>query len=391
MFLGMALAMPLYWLFQWWDRNKPSSDEKPAKQSENEITWATLFSLAIPACFDLAGTALAGVGLLYTTVSVYQLVRCTVIIVTAILRYTVLKHRVATYAWFGLFLNTLAMLLVSSTSFIQIGQDDSINGDPRMGIFFILLSCVVQGAQYVFEERVMSFNNAPPLVVVGMEGVWGSLIMPILIFPAAYWLPGSDNGRIEDSYDSVIQICNNHTLRMLLLAFCAIVFFYNVFCIYVTFLLDSIWHAILDNFRPVSVWTVDLLIYYAFTDGSYGESWGVWSWFELAGMILLFYGTAVYNGSVRLGCFDYTEYEEDLDADVKTLPPFPSAPALSSPYIPHTPRKFKGGTPLLGPTPQKPRQTAGPSSRRPQTPDRFQSLTSSGFQGSRNTHYGSMD
>lgn len=39
----------------------------------------------------------------------------------------------------------------------------------------------------------------------------------------------------------------------MLFAFCVIVFFYNVFCIYVTFLLDSIWHAILDNFRPVRI------------------------------------------------------------------------------------------------------------------------------------------
>lgn len=130
------------------------------------------------------GTALAGVGLLYTTVSVYQvhtsavvvdasdprrlrrsqLVRCTVIIVTAILRYSVLKHRytavpisvptvrcsLATYAWFGLFINTLgkrqgyslvvvpmrnvfvaAMILVSSTSFIQLTADDEAYGDPR--------------------------------------------------------------------------------------------------------------------------------------------------------------------------------------------------------------------------------------------------------------------
>lgn len=105
-----------------------------------------------------------------------------------------------------------------------------------VGIFFILLSCIVQGmnafgagraegpsvcclftlagGQYVFEERVMSFNNAPPMVcfpfrsagsgccagrsqqlragqvVVGMEGVWGSLMMLFVVFPFAYYMPG---------------------------------------------------------------------------------------------------------------------------------------------------------------------------------------------------------
>lgn len=40
----------------------------------------------VPSVFDMVGTALAKVGLLYCTVSVYQLVRCTVIIITALLK-----------------------------------------------------------------------------------------------------------------------------------------------------------------------------------------------------------------------------------------------------------------------------------------------------------------
>lgn len=42
--------------------------------------------MLIPSVFDMVGTALAKVGLLYCTVSVYQLVRCTVIIITALLK-----------------------------------------------------------------------------------------------------------------------------------------------------------------------------------------------------------------------------------------------------------------------------------------------------------------
>lgn len=29
---------------------------------------------------------------------------------------------------------------------------------------------------------------------------------------------------------------------------------YNIFAVYVTHFLSSVWHAILDNFRPISVW-----------------------------------------------------------------------------------------------------------------------------------------
>ena len=36
--------------------------------------------------------------------------------------------------------------------------------------------------------------------------------------------------------------------------------------------------------------------------GGFGEAWTVWSWLELAGMIVLLLGTAVYNGSLKLPC-----------------------------------------------------------------------------------------
>jgi len=373
MFLGMSFAMPLHWIETYYkNRNRSlalnSGEIAPLRKLSEpplptELTWSTYFSLLVPAAFDLVGTALSGVGLMYTTTSVYQLVRCTVIIVTAVLKATMLKHRIAPYAWFGLLINTLAMILVSCSSFIHATSSETTNSNPTIGITFILLSCVVQGAQYVFEERVMSFNNAPPLVVVGMEGVWGSLMIPFIVLPLAYYMPGPDNGCIEDIFDTLIMMQNNEALKWMLLLFCGIVFFYNVFCIYVTYLLDSIWHAILDNFRPVSVWAVDLLLFYVFTEGGFGESWGPWSWIQLAGMIMLFYGTAVYNASVTLPWFDYTEYEEDLGEEDTVLPPFPRAPGLSSPFIAHSPRIFKNGTPILGPTPMRKRQPGSFSSQ----------------------------
>lgn len=45
-----------------------------------------LLWLVIPSIFDLAGTNFAQIGLVFTTVSYFQLLRCTVIIVTAFLK-----------------------------------------------------------------------------------------------------------------------------------------------------------------------------------------------------------------------------------------------------------------------------------------------------------------
>lgn len=38
-----------------------------------------------------------------------------------------------------------------------------------MGVAFILLSCLVQGTQYVFEEKVMAVDGLPPMWLIGLE------------------------------------------------------------------------------------------------------------------------------------------------------------------------------------------------------------------------------
>jgi hypothetical protein len=122
--------------------------------------------------------------------------------------------------------------------------------------------CSTAHSQYIFEEKVMAVDDAPPLVVIGMEGLWGSVIMLMLAAPL-YYLPGRDKGSIEDSFDTLVMIQNSSAIRVMLGAFFVTITTYNIFCIYVTAYLSAIWHAILDNFRPVSG---ELLLHCAFCD-----------------------------------------------------------------------------------------------------------------------------
>jgi hypothetical protein len=38
----------------------------------------------------------------------------------------------------------------------------------------------------------------------------------------------------------------------------------TIVVVFITKLLSSVWHAILDNFRPVAVWAADLALFYWF-------------------------------------------------------------------------------------------------------------------------------
>ena len=96
------------------------------------------------------------------------------------------------------------------------------------------------------------------------------------------------------------MIRNNTLLFHLTVAFVVTVTIYNCMVIYVTKYLSSIWHAILDNFRPITIWSLDLALYYVIVPGQgFGESWlGLGSWLQLFGLLVLFIGTAIYNGTI---------------------------------------------------------------------------------------------
>ncbi|CAN0458320.1 unnamed protein product, partial [Ectocarpus sp. 12 AP-2014] len=123
----------------------------------------------------------------------------------------------------------------------------------------------------------------------------------------------------------------------MLLIFFVTITTYNIFCIYVTAYLSAIWHAILDNFRPVSVWSTDLVIYYMITNGRFGEAWTQYSWLQFSGMMVLFVGTAVYNGSLKLPFLSYQESYAALHE--------PTTPGMSVPPSMATPSLMK--SPLL--------------------------------------------
>lgn len=179
-----------------------------------------------------------------------------------------------------------------------------------------------------------------------LEGVWGTILMPLVVFPWAYILPGSDvDGCFENVVDAYYMVQNSRSIQIILALFTITVFLYNIFCIYVTFLLDSVWHSILDNFRPVSVWGTDLLLFYVFTHHKFGEQWSHGSFLQLFGLILLFVGTAVYNGTIQLPGVNYSD-SEDYEEEIGLLTPGNGKLQNTTPYLNRSPLlNFRSLTP----------------------------------------------
>ena len=150
MFSGMVPAM-LFWYIQQYFLIE--------KKNRDVVEWKTLMILIVPCICDLLCTLLLLVAQLYITASLWQMMRGTVIIITAVLKSRVLHIKLKNHMWVGVFVITIAMVLVASTSFftpptpgaVVVTEDAAAvvvaPKDPRIGILLVVVGCLAQGVQ----------------------------------------------------------------------------------------------------------------------------------------------------------------------------------------------------------------------------------------------------
>ncbi len=283
------------------------------------------------------------------------------IVFVAILKQFVIGDKLKKFQWVGVMWNVVAIVLVGYTALLTMG-DSSIEtnidpkyNDPLFGVALILSGALVQSLQYAFEEKVMSMEmGIPPLLLIGMEGLWGTIVCLFVLYPVCYTMPGADHGSIENPYNTYAMFMNSSEIQVIFLLYFIFIFSYNVLACLVTKMLSAIWHAILDNFRPISVWGTDLFIFYFITP-SFGESLNIYSCVQLLGLFVLLYGTAIYNApnalSVKLtgrpidlfiDCSkEYIEKEDEMEEQLMSGQLVGSAPftANMSPFMKPSPRQ----------------------------------------------------
>ena len=216
MFLAMVIGLPIHWLVIYFNVSFPGYDQFKDENTQDRMALSlasakacsattgeleslcideddddddddipsfatqktpvkTYFILAIPAIFDLTTTALCMIGLVFLDVSIYQLLRGSGIIFTALIRQSVIDQPLYRFQWVGVILNVVSVFLVGSTALLHSSQSKETNTlQVMMAIAMMLLGTLFQSMQFVIEEKFMVQDEAkvPPLLLFGMEGVW---------------------------------------------------------------------------------------------------------------------------------------------------------------------------------------------------------------------------
>lgn len=311
--------------------------QRRREQSQKGTPWSTYLLVAVPSMFDLVATILANIGLQWISASVWQMLRGAMVIFSAILSIVFLNRKFYLFNWVGIAFVMGALCMVGVSCLHQpapASQGEVDSSKMILGVSLVVGAQLVQASQIVCEEFLLKNLDAPPMLIVGMEGFWGTIITSFIFLPLFQHLqvPGFS----EDTVESLYMLAHNPHILMLFLLYMVVILLYNATAMMVTNQFSAVHRTILEVMRTLLIWIVNLFIFYEVSD-KFGEQWTIWSWFELLGFVLLFVGMFIFNEVIELpswlGGSSKRAQEEAIQAhDTKFQMP-PQSPRILSPRM----------------------------------------------------------
>ncbi|KAM3719402.1 Solute carrier family 35 member [Dirofilaria immitis] len=242
----------------------------------------------IPAFCDVVATSIMYIGLNLTQASSFQMLRGSVIIFTGLFSVAFLRLHLQVFHWLGISFVTIGLVIVGISDIIlDKNSKHDINGIIT-GDLLIIIAQIIVAIQMVVEQKFVTEFNAPPLFVVGLEGLFGLTILVFLLFPM-YYIKASTfstnpHHRLEDIFDAFKQVKSNPWIGCALLLTMISIAFFNFAGVSVTKNLSATTRMVLDSIRILFIWVVSIPFF--------GEHFIP---LQLLGFALLILGMFTYN------------------------------------------------------------------------------------------------
>ncbi|XP_030618848.1 solute carrier family 35 member F6 isoform X2 [Delphinapterus leucas] len=162
-----------------------------------------------------------------------------------------------------------------------------------VGDLLIIMAQIIISIQMVLEEKFVYKHSVHPLRAVGTEGLFGFMILFLLLVPM-YYIPagsfsGNPRGTLEDALDAFCQVGRQPLIALALLGNISSIAFFNFAGISVTKELSATTRMVLDSLRTIVIWALSLTL-----------GWEAFHPLQILGFLILLTGTALYNGLHRL-------------------------------------------------------------------------------------------
>jgi len=335
MFIGMLLCLAVYYIEKLVKhiQRKPKDSESinegtpltdaagdgSAAKESSTGGWRMYVICCLPACCDLVATCIMNIGLVLIPASVWQMLRGSMVIFSAIVSMFLLAKRLFLYQWFGIALVVVGEVIVAvacllggkmnkdydKKHFDASSSDSSAktSGEMLLGILLTVGAQIVQASQIVIEEKLMKgMDDLPPSLIVGLEGFWGTIICSLMLVIVGYIPKGSaitEKFR-ENTIETFHVLSISSKMVWLIIFYVAAILAYNLFGMMVTQTFSAVHRTLIEALRTLFIWVANIIIFYSSTsEPNYGKRQGerinAWSALELGGFLVLLVGTFVYN------------------------------------------------------------------------------------------------
>ncbi|KAL7007163.1 hypothetical protein EMMF5_003389 [Cystobasidiomycetes sp. EMM_F5] len=271
------------------DEIVPATQDAPEKASE-QLSGARNALMWLPAIFDICGTTLMNVGLLWVPVSVFQMLRGALVLWVGLFSVLFLHRQLPAAQWCSLVVVMLGVAVVGLSNVVSPkpapeNQPEVDVGKAIIGACLVLFAQVFTASQFVVEEKIMTRYSVPPLQAVGLEGIFGlattAILMPVLYFTIGR---GSGQGGYFDIVTGFHQTFSSPAIWITSLAIACCIAFFNFSGLAVTKSVSATARSLIDTCRTVLIWAVSLFL-----------GWEALAMLQVVGFALLVYGTLLFN------------------------------------------------------------------------------------------------
>lgn len=306
MFIGEALCIFMYmgekmYLKRTYGSVEASPGMKAAKEKGLRTDINPLL-MGIPMLCDSTATALLMVAYINIPASIAQMMGGFVVFVVAILSIIFLGRRFYRHHWLGLLLVFIGIGLVATAALVEKGGSSS-EGNVTLGVILMIFSILVQGTQFIVEEKLLGSYYLSPFKAVGWEGITGCFLWCILLIIFQF-IPCNNeicnNGKVENSKVAFEFIGKSVPLVFFLLGNIIFVAGMNGLGMIVTKYASAATRVILQQTKTVLVW-----IFFLLYQGGGHENFKV---LQLIGFLVLLAGVILYNEVIVIPIFGFNQF-----------------------------------------------------------------------------------
>jgi drug/metabolite transporter (DMT)-like permease len=290
MFIGESLCLIVYLIYKYKYKYQDTFNEDVIRQGTPEeqeplipriqvpINFKNVvfknWKLILPALCDVISSTFMNVGLILVSPSIFQTLRGSLIIFTALISMIFLRKKYTIHQMIGLF------IIFSGIS--VVGTSTGNNTSDTIGICMILLAQVFTATQYVLEEKILTTENSSvtPLLAVGLEGIFG-IILVLVVSPVYFVVMKVDPIKLFYQINFMLWI------SFIVLVFTIAII--NYLGLTLTKNMSSVSRTTVDACRILVVWIVSIII-----------GWEVFSLIQLLGFLIMLSGIYIYFSSEGL-------------------------------------------------------------------------------------------